>query len=219
MEFNKFTIITGHYGCGKTNLSLNIALDLASRGEKVSLVDLDIVNPYFRSSDYRETVEKAGVRLIAPGYAGSTLDSPALPAEIYSIFETDGYVIIDVGGDDVGATALGRFSAKIREKDYDMLYVINKYRPITSEAEGAAELLGEIEFSSHLKAKAIVNNSHLMNLTTEETVRSALPYAEESSKKLGLPVRFTTAPEALAPALKDVKDLYPIKTIVKTVWM
>ena len=169
MDFKPFTLICGHYGCGKTNLSLNIALDLAARGEKVTLVDMDVVKPYFRSSDYREHIAEAGVRLIASAFAGGNLDSPAIPAEIASIFDNpEGYIIVDVGGDDVGATALGRFSRKINAIDYDMLYVINKNRPITADAASAEEILGEIERKSRIKATGIVNNTHLMGFTTEE---------------------------------------------------
>ena len=218
MYVKPFTLICGHYGCGKTNLSLNIALDLAQRGEKVSLVDLDIVNPYFRSSDYRELAEKAGVRLIAPGYAGSTLDSPALPAEIFSVFDSDGYVLFDVGGDDVGATALGRFAPRISRMDYDMLYVVNRYRPITADAGSAEELLGEIEKASRLKATGVVNNSHLMGLTTEKTIMDAVEYGEQTARELGLPLRFTTAPETVAEKL-DINNIYPVKIYVKTPWM
>lgn len=219
MDFKPFTLICGHYGCGKTNLSLNIAADIAAQGKKVSLVDLDIVNPYFRSSDYRNVAENAGVRLIAPGYAGSTLDSPALPAEIFSVFDSDGYVIFDVGGDDVGATALGRFAPKISRIDYDMLYVVNKYRPITADSASAAELLGEIEAASRLKATGVINNSHLMHLTTAETIRESLPYAGQTAEELNLPLRFTTAPESVSGELGDVDNLYEVKIYVKTPWM
>lgn len=219
MEFKPLTLICGHYGCGKTNLSLNIALDLASRGEKVTLVDMDVVNPYFRSSDYRALIENAGIRLIASAFAGGNLDSPSIPAEIASIFDSpEGYTIIDVGGDDVGATALGRFSRKITAIDYDMLYVINKNRPITADAASAGEILAEIEFKSRIKATGIVNNTHLMGLTTEETILSSMEYARQTANNMNLPLRFTTAPESFADKL-DIENIYPVKVYVKTPWM
>lgn len=211
-------LICGHYGCGKTNLSLNLALDLAETGEPVTLVDLDIVNPYFRSSDYLALLEKRGVRLISPRYAHSTLDIPALPAEIASTFELPGRVLLDVGGDDAGATALGRFSPFIRQLDYDMLYVVNKYRPLTGDSRSAAALLGEIEAASRLKATGVVNNSHLMGDTSAETVLEALPYARETAAELGLPLRYTTAPKALAPQLGQVENLYSVTVYVRTPW-
>ena len=215
---NRITLVTGHYGCGKTNLSLNLALDFARRGEKVAVVDLDIVNPYFRSSDYDELLENAGVRLIAPRYARSALDVPSLPAEIYSVFDSiDGRVVIDVGGDDAGATALGRYASRFSGLDYTMLYVVNKFRPLTAESREAAELLGEIETASRLKATAVVNNSHLMGGTTEETILGSLDYAAESARLLGLPLLFTTAPRAIAETL-TVPDIYPVDIHVRTPW-
>ena len=215
---NRITLVTGHYGCGKTNLSLNLALDFARRGEKCAVVDLDIVNPYFRSSDYDELLEKNGVRLIAPRYARSALDVPSLPAEIYSVFDSiDGRVIIDVGGDDAGATALGRYAAKFAGLEYTMLYVVNKYRPLTAESGEAAELLGEIETASRLKATAVVNNSHLMGGTTGETILSSVEYAEEAARMLGLPLLFTTAPRAIANKL-TCPDIYPVDIHVRTPW-
>ena len=106
LQLNKLTIIYGHYGCGKTNLSINLALDLARQGKRVTLVDLDIVNPYFRSSDYTPMLQEKGIKVVAPQFAGTNLDLPSLSAEIYAAFDTSsGYVIVDVGGDDAGAYA------------------------------------------------------------------------------------------------------------------
>lgn len=217
-ELKKYLIICGHYGCGKTNLSLNLALSMAGKGEAVTLVDLDIVNPYFRSSDYLSLLEERGVRLIAPRYSRSTLDIPALPAEIAATFEMPGRVILDVGGDDAGATALGRFSRYIGELDYDMLYVVNKNRPLTGDSEHAAALLGEIQTASRLKATGVANNTHLMGETTEETVLAGIPFAEETARQLGLPLRFTTAPRAIAEKLGR-EDIFPVDIHVKTPWM
>lgn len=220
LNIKKYTLICGHYGCGKTNFSLNLALDLAAAGEKVTVVDMDIVNPYFRSSDYDSLLESRGIRLIAPRYSRSTLDIPSLPAEIASTFEDDGgYVIVDVGGDDAGATALGRFASAINAFDHDMLYVINKYRPLTEDAPDAAALLGEIEAASRIKATGIVNNSHLMMYTTAQTVRDSLSFADETAAALGLEIRCTTAPRDRVGELTDVKNIYPVDVYVKTPWM
>lgn len=219
---SRFIIVCGHYGCGKTNFSLNLASDLAKKGGKVTLIDLDIVNPYFRSSDYGPLLEAKGIRLIAPVFAHSNVDIPSLPTEIYSVFtQKEGIVIFDVGGDDAGATALGRFSAHIRAiPDYRMLYLINKYRPLTTDSCEAVGLLHEIEAASRLRATEVVNNSHLQGLTAEEDILSALPYAEETAKKLNLPLSMTTAPRALAEKLTDrVKNLYPIDIYVKPPWV
>lgn len=161
-EQARITVVCGHYGCGKTNLTLNLALEAAAAGERVTVADLDIVNPYFRSSEYGGLLEEHGVRLIAPVFAGTTLDTPTLPPELYSIFEPQaGRVFIDAGGDDAGVTALGGLHGQLEETGYQMLYVINRYRVLSQTPEEAAALLGEIEAASRLKATALVNNSHL----------------------------------------------------------
>ncbi len=216
-DIKSFTIICGHYGCGKTNLSLNLAIDSAREGKPVTLVDMDIVNPYFRSSEYIPLLKKYGISIIAPSFANTTLDTPSLSAEINRIFETPGKVIIDAGGDDAGATALGSFASKISKIDYDMLYVVNRYRPLASEAATASEILREIEAASRLKATGIVNNSHLKEFTATETILCSIPFAEETASALNLPLRFTTAPRDIADKL-SVNNLYPIDIFVRTPW-
>jgi len=224
-RLKRFTVVTGHYGCGKTNLSMNLALDLAREGRDVTLVDLDIVNPYFRSSDSHELLAQRGVRLIAPTFAGTTLETPSLPAEIYSAFEVTGPVIFDVGGDDAGATALGRYSAEIAAIDYELLYVINRYRNLTATPAEAAALLLEIEAAAHLKATGVINNSHLQAETTAETVLDSLEFARETAGLLGLPLVATAVPKRLADEFSDtpgetsyVENAYPVEVYVRTPW-
>jgi energy-coupling factor transporter ATP-binding protein EcfA2 len=221
----RFTVITGHYGCGKTNLAINLALDLASEHGEVMLVDLDIVNPYFRSSDYTAMLERHGIRVISPTFAGTTLETPSLSAAVNAAFECAGHVIFDVGGDDAGATALGRYSKEIAAIDYELLYVINRNRNLTATPAEAVALLAEIEHASHLKATGVVNNTHLRDETTLETVLGSLPYARETAALLGLPLVFTTVPEGLAGefspqsgAASYVENAYPVTIHVRTPW-
>jgi hypothetical protein len=224
-SMGRFTVITGHYGCGKTNLALNLALDLADAHDEVMLVDLDIVNPYFRSSDYAAMLERHGVRVISPTFAGTTLDTPSLSGAIYSAFDTAGAVIFDVGGDDVGATALGMFAKEIRVIDHSLLYVINRYRNLTGTPAEAAALLPEIEHASHLTATGVVNNSHLRDETTAQTVLDSLAFARDTAALLTLPLVCTTVPERLAgefstdpEAATHVENAYPIQIHVRTPW-
>ena len=215
-DIGRFTVITGHYGSGKTNLSINLALDLAATHDEVMLVDLDIVNPYFRSSDYAEMLTERGVRVISP-----TLDTPSLSGAVSAAFDTTGAVIFDVGGDDVGATALGRYSKEISAIGYEMLYVINRYRSLTGEPEEAAALLGEIEAACHLTATGVVNNSHLRDETTMQTVLDSCDFARATAALLDLPLRFTTVPARLLAdpeAAEAIENTYPIKIHVRTPW-
>ena len=201
----RITVVCGHYGCGKTNLTLNLALEAAAAGERVTVADLDIVNPYVRSSEYGGLLEEQGVRLIAPVFAGTTLDTPTLPPELYSIFEPQaGRVFIDAGGDDAGVTALGGLHSQLEETGYQMLYVINRYRVLSQTPEEAAALLGEIEAASRLKATALVNNSHLGVETRLDTLLGGLDFARKTAQLTGLPLLYSTAPDF---ALRDGETL------------
>lgn len=215
-------IICGHYGSGKTNFSLNLALRKKREGKTVDIVDLDIVNPYFRTADYKNFLVDNGIRVISPASAGTTLDAPALTSEIYSVFDdVDGYTVIDVGGDDVGASALGRFSKLIKAlpEPYEMIFVINKFRSMISEPEDAIEIMREIEAASRLSVTGIVNNSHLATITTAEDILGSLDYAKATAELAGLPLLATTAPANLAPELEGrVENLLPVEVIVKLPW-
>ena len=213
------TLVCGHYGTGKTNLSINLAIECARSGKDVVLVDLDIVNPYFRSSDYADVLKKENVRIVGPVFANSNTDTPSLPAEMGSVLADESKtVIVDVGGDDVGATALGRYADIIRQRGYDMIYVINRYRSMTTTPEEAAEILVEIERACGLKANSIVNNSHLKQQTTADTVMNSVNFADCTAKMLGLPISFTTAPRGVSDALNNIPNVYPVDIYVRTPW-
>ena len=219
-ENKRITVVCGHYGCGKTNLTLNLALEAAGEGQPVTVVDLDIVNPYFRSSEYGELLGEKGVRLIAPVFANTTLDTPTLPPEIYSVFELQaGRVFLDAGGDDAGVTALGGLHAMLEEAGYDMLYVINRYRVLSQTPEETAALLGEIQAASRLRATGLVNNSHLGVETTLETLEQALPFARKTAELTHLPLLYSTAPDfALGEGEALPQGFRKVKRYVKFLW-
>ena len=219
-ENKRITVVCGHYGCGKTTLTLNLALEAAGEGQPVTVVDLDIVNPYFRSSEYGELLGEKGVRLIAPVFANTTLDTPTLPPEIYSVFEPQaGRVFLDAGGDDAGVTALGGLHAMLEEAGYDMLYVINRYRVLSQTPEETAALLGEIQAASRLRATGLVNNSHLGVETTLETLERALPFARKTAELTHLPLLYSTAPDfALGEGEALPQGFRKVKRYVKFLW-
>ena len=196
----RITLFCGHYGSGKTNLAVNFALALRAKGLEVSLADLDIVNPYFRSKDSSAVLEEAGVKVIALPFANSRVDLPSLPSSAYSLVEDRSrYAVLDIGGDDRGAYALGRFVPYIlEENDYDMFYVVNFYRPLTTSAEEALEVLREIEGACGLAFTGIINNS---NLGAETEVRHIVQTQKEAEKLCsltGLPLVATTAQKDIA---------------------
>ena len=208
----RVTLFCGHYGSGKSNIAVNYALHLKSGGLPVALADIDIVNPYFRSADSRDELEAAGVEVIALPFANSNVDLPALPSQVYGLVERrDIYAVMDVGGDDRGALALGRFAPYIKdENDYDMFFVVNFYRPLTKTADDAAQVLCEIEYAAKIKFTGIVNNSNLGEITTAKNVTDTATEAERLSKLTGLPVAFTCFDEKLKGSI-NVNDPFAIK--------
>lgn len=213
----KITIVTGHYGTGKTNYSVNLALEAAHTGEPVTIVDLDIVNPYFRTADFGSLFAEHGVTMITPDYANSNVDIPVLNFDLERIASDPGYLIVDVGGDDAGATALGRYAEAFAQygEQLDMLYVINCYRYLTSTPQEALEMLYEIEQASHMKHTGIVNNSNLGSETTAAHIESSLPFAQELARQAGLPLLYTTYDDRLSPS---GVGLHPVHVHVRPIW-
>ena len=205
MEHKRLTLFAGHYGSGKTNIAVNYALKLAGEGKPVSIADLDIVNPYFRTADSAKELNAAGVRLISPQFANSNVDLPALPAEAYRLIsDKTSYGIMDIGGDDRGAYALGRYVPSIvAENNYRMVFVANCYRPLTRTPEDALEIMREIEAACSLRFTDIVNNSNLGGDTDAETVLQSLAYIEKLSEISKLPVFMHTAKTDIALQLTD----------------
>lgn len=213
MDFKRIVLLAGHYGSGKTNIAVNLAFSLKKSRERVAVADIDIVNPYFRSKDSVQDLEAAGIRMIASEYAGTNVDVPALPQEVYSIIDDrELSAVIDLGGDDRGALAMGRWRDAILEEDnYEMLFVINRFRPLTRDPESAMEVMHEIETASGMKFTAVVNNSNIGNETTAEDVLGSQDYAKEVCRLSGLPLKMTTVHEKLYEELKDrIENLYPL---------
>ncbi|MCQ2479422.1 MAG: hypothetical protein MJ120_02180 [Clostridia bacterium] len=195
----RVNLFLGHYGSGKTNVALNFAFDLKEKGLNVSIADLDIVNPYFRTKDSEKELEQAGIELVALPFAGTNVDLPSLPAETYGlVMRNDKHVILDIGGDDRGAYALGRFTPYIlEENNFDMFFVVNFYRPLTRNAEEAMEVFYEIQQAAKMQFTGIINNSNLGEETTAEDVERTIPLAESLAEKLNLPVVMTTVSEKI----------------------
>ena len=214
MEHKRLTLFAGHYGSGKTNIAVNYALHLAKEGKQVCIADLDIVNPYFRTADSRQELESAGVELISPQFANSNVDLPALPAQAYKLVQDKRcYGIMDIGGDDRGAYALGRYVPYMKqEKDYRMVYVANCYRPLTRTAAEALEVMQEIETACGLAFTDIVNNSNLASETDVQAVLNSRDYIQELSELSGLPVFMTTVRADLAEALREhIPNILPLR--------
>ena len=187
----RITIFVGYYGSGKTELAVNYALALRESGKKVVIVDFDIVNPYFRTKDAAQMLTEKGIRVIAPGFANSNLENPALPPEIYSVFvDQECYVIFDVGGGEDGAIPLGRYYSYFKQEECDVFFVLNERRMITADLEGAWDAFSEIAAVTRIPVTGIINNTHLKEETTTEMVLKGQVLAEALSSKTGLPVLY-----------------------------
>ena len=220
MRIKRVTLFAGHYGSGKTNIAVNYALYLRSLGKPVAIGDLDIVNPYYRAKDSQAELEKAGIRVIASAYANSNVDVPALPQEMYSLTEDrKTFAVMDIGGDDRGALALGRYMPAISEEnDYDLLFVFNRSRPLTRNAQSAMTIMREIETACGLPFTGIVHNTNLGRETTPRTILDALPVVQELCGMSSLPLLFTAVRSDLAPLLpQNIGEIFPM-TLQKTIW-
>ena len=219
-SIKRITIFSGHYGSGKTNVAVNLAFYLKEQYNNVVVADLDIVNPYFRTKDSIDDFKARGIELICSEYANTNVDIPALPANMYRLTaDKDITAVIDVGGDDRGAYALGRLVPEIKaENNFDMLMVINGYRPLTPDAESTIEVMREIEEACKLKFTGLVNNSNIGEETTAEDIIKSIGYANEVSQASGLPIVMTSIKYELYDELKNkIDNLLPMTLQAKPV--
>ena len=213
MDAKRLTLFAGHYGSGKTNIALNWAYRLRDEGRAVTVADLDIVNPYFRTKDAEDELARHGIGLIVSEYANSNVDLPALPSRIYSLVgDRATYGVLDIGGDDRGALALGRWVPSIiAEDDYDMLFVVNKARPLTRTVDDTLEVYAEVEAACGLPFTGIVNNTNLGPETTAQTVLASMEYADAVARATGLPLKMTCVDKRLVNDLAGkVDSLFPL---------
>lgn len=222
----KLNIICGHYGSGKTNIAVNLALELKKQSPErpVFVADLDIVNPYFRTADAAELLRQNGVEPLLPEFANTNVDIPSLPPHMMSILQgqEDAVSVLDVGGDD-GSVVLGMYHKYIRASGYDMYYIINRYRPLTASAEDALACMRDIEAASGLTCTKIINNSSLGAETTAGDVADSVMYARECAKLCGLPLLCHAYCPEYAPDTPEVfqkcgftqEPLYAIENITK----
>ncbi|MBR2315300.1 MAG: hypothetical protein IKA56_01520 [Clostridia bacterium] len=200
----RLSLFAGHYGSGKTNIAINYALYLKKSINEVYIADMDIVNPYFRTKDSEKELSDAGIKLVSLKYANTNVDLPSLPQEIYGLVQRrECHAVMDIGGDERGAYALGRYAPYIlEENDYDMFFVVNFFRPLTRTAEEAYEVMREIENACGIPFTGIINNSNVGRETTAEDVESTFGIADDLSRLSSLPVVMTTATEEVASGLE-----------------
>lgn len=221
MSTERLILFTGHFGSGKTEISINYALQSINSGQKTILVDLDIVNPFFRSSEVRDQLESQGVKVISPNFVTTGVDVPSLPAEIYSVFtDKSARVIFDVGGDEIGAKALGRFFPYFQSEPYRMYYVINTKRPLSSTKEDILSMMQEVQRTSRLQITHLINNTNLSYDTEICDIIDGHVLVSEISQSLKLPIAYIAGVKELLDKLPDELDgsLFPIRIFMKPPW-
>jgi len=219
----RIVIITGHYGSGKTEFAVNYTIKMKEQFEHVTLADLDIVNPYFRSRDKKLFLEEQGINVVDSSIKNTTLELPALPAEIMGIIQNNQMkTVLDVGGDPVGARVLARFSEQIKNHDYDLFYVINGNRPETRKKEGVIKYLRAIETTSGLKVSGLINNTHLLKNTSVQDVKFGHELTKEVSWETDIPIRYEAAIKNIADKITDkdiIEKIFPINMYMREDWM
>ena len=222
MEFAKYTVLAGNYGSGKTEISLNLAVKAAREGKRTMLVDLDIVNPFFRSSEHEDYLKSLGIAVVKPNFANTTVDVPSLPAEIYSAFDREmDAVFFDVGGDPVGASALGILQDKFRQhaKQSELLYVINAARPLQESPEAVLEMMRQIEHNSRLCVSAFINNTNIARQTDPLVIAQGEELVNELVRQTGLYKKCTTVLDSLAPSVQVEGEVLPIRLYMRPAWL
>ena len=223
----RIRIIVGHYGSGKSEFSVNYAMQLAKQNKdpnkKVAIADLDVVNPYFRSREKEDFLAQIGVESFSSPLKNSTLDLPAVSAEIRKpvIDETYEYVM-DVGGDDVGARVLGSIKDIMKKSDYDMFLVINANREYTTNADEVIRYMHSIMGASGLNITGLINNTHLLWDTRTEDILKGEKLAKEVSEKTGIPLKYTVYPSYLdISTIKDEisAEIFTVDMIMREKWM
>lgn len=213
----RINIFCGHYGSGKSEISVNTAFLLKGNFDDVIMADMDIVNPFFRSVDAKTALKNKGIKVIAPMYANTNVDVPVVGPEISVAIRNDTRrVVLDVGGDEDGAKVLGRYYHEINQNDYDMFFVVNRSRPMTVNLDETLTYIREIEAASRLKISGIINNTHYLEETTVDDVIYGWELSRKITEKTGIPLFATCVMEGMETEL-DGKIDHPVIVLRKNI--
>ncbi len=216
--FKSIIVIVGGFGSGKTEVAVNLAKFMKANGhEAISLVDLDLVNPYFRTREAKGELKELGIDLIAPEGGKFYADLPILLPQVRSLVESpDGLLILDVGGDEQGTKALGSISDIFKVGEYDMLMVLNSRRPQTSNVATTLATMKRVEGTSRLKFTGLISNTHMIEETDAGIVMEGYNHSKEISEKTGLPLAFVSAKRKVLEGLNMNEICCPILPLTRS---
>ncbi len=222
-DLRRITLFIGAYGSGKSEISVNFAYWLAAGGHAATLADLDILNPYYRSADARGPVEAAGIRLISPQYAGSNVDVPAVPGEIFSVFDNaDRMAVLDIGGEDLGARVIASLRPRLaaRSREVAMYMVVNPYRPFTATPDQIIAMAAELTAAAGIPLTGLVHNANLLEYGDASRLTASWPIIREAAERMGLPVVFAAALDEAAPVswANRTPDGVPLLRLQRSIW-
>ena len=218
----RIKIFVGSFGSGKTEIAINYSIYCRKSHTQVAIVDLDIVNPYFRTREEKNTLNLKGVKVVAPEGKLTYTDIPLISPEIKGLIQNSDYhLILDVGGDDIGTVVLGNFRYFIKDLDYEMLLVVNPYRPFTQSIPQIKQMAQEIENSSRLKISGIISNPNLSRQTDEKIIKQGHILIKQASQKLNLPIKFICIDERFSKKIKQEnfeEPIFYIKRFMNLPW-
>jgi hypothetical protein len=215
-------IISGNYGSGKTEVAINLAVYRKQQGIDVRLADLDIVNPYFRTREARSQLAELGIEVVLPPEQYMQADLPIISRSVSGLIRHPSVLtILDVGGNNVGAMVLASLADAFQDAPYQMLQVVNPFRPLTQTLEGVLKMKAEIESASKMTVSGWIGNANLIDESTSESILGGYAFMRKLSETTGVPLAFITAPDYLLPELKTAQvscSILPIKRQLVPPW-
>ncbi len=218
----RVTIVCGHYGSGKTEFSINLALQMAQNNYKTVLIDLDVVNIAFRSRELCKYLNDRNIQVVSTAFDTEALDIPSISSKAKLPLDDKSYYgIYDLGGNPEGSRSFVQFVNFVDSKDYDLLFICNANRIETSDSYKALQQFEKIESTLGLKITKIVNNTHLISETTSQDIEKGNKVSLELSEKVGVPLKYVAGTKEILRNvyIPDGAEKFEMDLLMRRRWM